>query len=264
SVPSELVIDETRTSQVFGNLLNNAIKFSDSGTIKVSVQARDNRLALSVEDMGIGISPMDQKNLFQMFSQADSSIARRFGGSGLGLALSKRISEAMGGTLELMWSVPGKGSHFQFQVPFDVPHALRPASCESSPNRRPAGRGSTTHHVLLAEDSPDNVFLICHLIEPLGYRIDVATDGLAAVEAALQKHYDFILMDIQMPRMDGLEATRQIRAHGFKNPIIALTAHALRSEAERSLAAGCNRHLTKPVSRAELIEVLSDTRAHAP
>jgi CheY-like chemotaxis protein len=110
--------------------------------------------------------------------------------------------------------------------------------------------------LLLAEDSPDNAFLISHFIKPLGYQIDVVGDGIQAVEAARKNAYDLILMDIQMPGMDGLEATRRIRAGGFKKPIIALTAHALPAEAQRSLDAGCNRHLTKPISRTDLTNVL--------
>ena len=168
-------------------------------------------------------------------------------GSGLGLALSKRISEAMGGTLTLIWSEPRKGSHFLFQVPFEAVNGSQPVR-RDSPTRRQS--------VLLAEDSPDNAFLISHFIESLGYSVHVVSDGVEAVEATRKTEYDTIVMDIQMPRMDGLEATRRIRAHGFKKSIIAVTAHALPEEVERSLAAGCDQHLTKPVSRADLAEAL--------
>ncbi len=261
NIPQKIFTDGNRLSQIIINLLSNAIKFSETGKIRVTVSAAAGELSLDVEDSGIGISAGNQATLFQLFSQGDSSVARKYGGSGLGLALSRRISEAMGGRLELIRSQPGAGSHFRLQAPIE---AVPVPSVESAPAHAASADGTAAagRMILLAEDSPDNAYLICHFIRPLGYQVDVATDGLQAVEAVKQKSYDCILMDIQMPGMDGLEATRRIRAMGFTNPIIALTAHALAAEAERSIQAGCNQHLTKPVSRADLAQALSSQWKH--
>jgi signal transduction histidine kinase len=253
--PKLALTDGKRVSQVLVNLLGNAVKFSHGGTIRVSASTLNpGTVSICVEDSGIGISPENQKNLFKPFSQGDSSVARKFGGSGLGLALSKRIAEALGGRLELLHSELGRGSAFEFEIPLvEIGEEGQIASKSPAPSPQAAPKNL---RVLLAEDSPDNAFLIQHFIKPLGYQIDVVGDGIQAVEATRKNAYDLILMDIQMPGMDGLEATRRIRASGFKKPIIALTAHALPAEAERSLNAGCDRHLTKPISRTDLTNVL--------
>lgn len=268
-LPSRIYTDAGRIRQVLTNLLSNAIKFSAHGTVQLTVNTQPLKdssqlnLIIDVEDSGIGISPENQKLLFQPFSQGDSSIARKFGGTGLGLALSKRIAEALGGTLELKKSNSGKGSHFSFEIPVDAISeevAQKTIAQFAAKLEKPETNDKKSLHdkrILLAEDSPDNAFLICHFIEPLGAHIDVATDGLQAVYAANQKNYDCILMDMQMPGMDGLEATRRIRNQGYKNPIVALTAHALPAEAQRSLSAGCDLHLTKPISKADLIDSLN-------
>ena len=261
--------DAHRLRQILTNLLGNAIKFSDRGIIELTlgvtkVGQQTALLKVDVKDQGIGISLEHQKNLFQPFSQGDSSVARRFGGSGLGLALSKRITEALEGRLELKKSVPHEGSHFCFEIPVerinleqDKKNMDKVTENEEQQNKL------YNRRILLAEDSPDNAYLISHYIKSLGANIDIASDGLKAVELASKNSYDCILMDIQMPGMDGLEATRRIRSSGFKNPIIALTAHALPAETERSLQAGCNLHLTKPIKKSELIGTLNEQLSHA-
>ncbi len=254
--------DPQRLSQILVNLLSNSIKFSHRGTIKVTlslqVLAGTKNLKIEVEDNGIGIPTENQKNLFQPFSQGDSSIVRKFGGSGLGLVLSKRIAEALGGKLELKQSIPGQGSQFFVQIPIEklsVESVIKP-SLLNSKNTFIDEHEFQNKRILLVEDSQDNAFLICRYIKSLGAEIDVATDGVQGVEMFERQPYDCILMDMQMPRMDGLEATRQIRAKGYKKPIIALTAHALPVEAARSLQAGCDLHLTKPISRIEFINTI--------
>ncbi len=261
---ANLVTDRLRLNQVLINLLGNAIKFSEKGTIQLTVSchagasANEMNLMVDVEDAGIGISDENQKSLFQPFSQGDPSIARKYGGSGLGLALSKRIAGALGGNLELRRSQAGQGSHFRFQI------AVMRATEEDvakmrNPNSAPivAGEDSSKpfqqRSILIVEDSPDNAKLLVHYFNGLGAKIEIATDGLKAVQRTLEKTYDCILMDVQMPGMDGLEATRRIRSQGYLGPIIALTAHALPSEAAKSLAAGCNLHLTKPIQKSVLI-----------
>ncbi len=261
----KVVTDAHRLSQVLTNLISNAIKFSDHGIIQLTIDLKrvgnqKANLIVDIQDNGIGISEENQKNLFKPFSQGDSSIARKFGGTGLGLALSKRIIEAMDGTLELKSSFVGLGTHFLFDVPVDiVPEVHIPRELVTHPlSPLDYSQQIKNKYILLVEDSPDNAMLICHYIESLGAKIDIATDGIRALDKASKKHYDVILMDIQMPGMDGLEATRRLRRSGYREPIIALTAHALPAEAEKSLQAGCNVHLTKPVTRKKLIDTLSE------
>lgn len=262
----QIMTDAHRLSQILTNLLSNAIKFSERGIIKVGITCKNvaslnqKLLCLEVEDAGIGISSEHQKNLFQPFSQGDSSVVRKFGGSGLGLALSKRIAEALNGKLELTFSELGRGSHFTLHLPLELAAAdidSRTAQAANSGNAYHADQ-FPDRRILLVEDSPDNALLISHYVKSLGAKVDIATNGLQAVEMVDQSRYDCILMDIQMPIMDGLEATRRIRAHGYTKPVIALTAHALPAERNRSLQAGCTLHLTKPISRHELLNTLSD------
>ncbi len=261
-MPPQIFTDAARVGQVLINLLSNSIKFSENGQVQVNVSYQDlesNRLNLviDVKDTGVGISEVHQAQLFQPFSQGDSSVARRFGGTGLGLALSKHIAEALDGKLELKKSTAGEGSHFCFRFP--VERGLG-AGLEKNQSVSTASLTENNHlrnkKILLVEDSSDNAFLICHYVQPLGLHVDIAVDGMQAVSKCSQNDYDCILMDIQMPGMDGLEATRRIRDLGYQKPIIALTAHALPSEAERSLEAGCNLHLTKPISKSVLISSL--------
>lgn len=262
-----IISDSMRMGQIFTNLLSNAIKFSKRGPLKVTLTVQPVpwsshvNICFDVEDRGIGMSAENQQNIFFPFRQGNNSISHTFGGTGLGLALSKRIAEALGGKLELVKSEPGVGSHFRFEMNAD--HATETALEES--RHKPVENTVTTadgdgsfagKRILLVEDSPDNALLVCHYIKSSGAEIDVATDGQQAVAMASHNPYDCILMDVQMPGMDGLEATRQIRRQGFDRSIIALTAHALPTETIRSLDAGCNLHLTKPVKRAELLGAL--------
>lgn len=254
AIPPLVVSDSHRIHQVFTNLLSNAIKFTDAGHVRVRVEAFETRIRIDVEDSGIGISHENRNSLFQAFGQGDSSIARRFGGTGLGLILSRRIAEALGGKLELFASEAGSGSHFYFEFPLELPTSVtaeRKDESVSAPTALPA-----SGRILLVDDSMDNVTLVRHFLKDSVSSIDVANDGAQAVALALDGKYDLILMDIQMPGMDGLEATRQIRAAGFTAPIVALTAHALPAETARSLEAGCNVHLTKPINRSDLIAVV--------
>jgi PAS domain S-box-containing protein len=265
NVSNDLVGDPTRLRQVLLNLLGNAIKFTEAGKVSLKVERdQDNAvptaLRFSVSDTGIGIANDKLARVFERFTQADSSTTRRFGGSGLGLTISKRLVELMGGRIGVT-STLDKGSVFAFSVPFEVwTAASRPVSAPVGADPEaplPALR------ILMAEDSPDNCTIALAYLEDTPYLIDVAETGLVACEMFKAGHYDLLLMDRQMPVMDGLTATRTIRAWEKANgrtptPIIALTASALKGDREACLAAGCTAYLTKPIKQDVLLQAIKD------
>jgi PAS domain S-box-containing protein len=267
-VNTDLVGDPTRLRQVLLNLLGNAIKFTNSGQVSLRVD-RDpdssvpTALRFTVSDTGIGISVEQQGQVFERFTQADSSTTRRFGGTGLGLTISKRLVELMGGRIWVESEV-GRGSVFAFAVPFEVwAEANRPTATAVSVGHEapvPALR------ILLAEDSPDNCTIALAYLEDTPYRIDVAETGAIACQMFKAGRYDLVLMDRQMPVMDGLTATRTIRAWEKANdrsptPIIALTASALKGDRETCLAAGCTAYLSKPIKQDVLLQAIKDYSA---
>jgi PAS domain S-box-containing protein len=270
-VCNDLVGDPTRLRQVLLNLLGNAIKFTETGQVSLIVEQDRDRavptaLRFTVTDSGIGIADNKLATVFERFAQADSSTTRRFGGSGLGLTISKRLVELMGGRI---WATSeiGKGSTFGFAVPFEIwATANRPVGA-------PIGTDSDVPlqplRILMAEDSPDNCTIALAYLEDTPYRIDIAETGLIACEMFKAGHYDLVLMDRQMPVMDGLTATRTLRAwektHGLPaTPIIALTASALKGDRETCLAAGCTAYLTKPIKQDVLLQAIKDYSAAAP
>lgn len=271
SIPPQIHSDPSRLRQILLNLVGNAVKFTDKGAVTVRLQfleksasRNENELAVEIEDTGIGIPYEAQGQLFQLFRQADSSVTRRYGGTGLGLALSKRLVQALGGDLILKKSHPQKGSIFRFTIPTgqvaqnrtqeDSQKKIEEALArhvEVKPSAQLKGK-----KILLAEDSPDNVILMRVYLESEGARIDHAHDGLEAIKMAVEHDYDLVLMDLQMPNLDGLEATRQLRHKNYSKPILAVTAHALKEEVIKSLEAGCNDHITKPVKRKDLVDAI--------
>ncbi len=251
--------DPTRVRQILLNLMGNAVKFTDRGCVTLSIEraaAPAGRVGLrfSVADTGIGILDDVQPRLFSGFTQADSSITRRFGGTGLGLAICKRLIELMGGSIGFH-SEPGAGSTFWFELhpePSDGPVAV--------PGIAPPPV-SSVFDVLLAEDNPVNQKVATAILTRRGHRVQVAANGVQAVEMARGGGFDLILMDLHMPAMDGLEATRRIRELPppvGATPIIAMTANALSGDEERCLAAGMDGYLAKPVGAARLERVIFD------
>jgi PAS domain S-box-containing protein len=256
SVPRHVLGDPTRVRQVLTNLLGNALKFTTSGWIGMDVRSTEEEAAhvlqFTVADSGVGIPKDVQPQLFTRFMQADSSTSRQFGGTGLGLSIVRQLTDLMGGTVDVR-STPGKGSRFVVTLPLLGAEAPAPESVwvDLSP-ARPSAR------ILLAEDNTTNQVVAFGMLRKLGYEdVSLASDGAEALEMALQAHYDLILMDCQMPEMDGYEATRRLRAAGFTAPIVAMTANAIKGDRERCLEAGMNDYLTKPMDLKVLRAMVS-------
>jgi signal transduction histidine kinase len=252
--PAWVVTDELRLRQILMNIMGNAIKFTAKGFVEITLRrVNPEQIEILVVDTGIGIDPSEVDRLFQPFSQVSNPNRRHFGGTGLGLSLSRKLTELLGGRLILLWSRPGQGSCFSItlkdnskSVEAEVPQAA-PRVVESHMPPSFAGR-----RVLIAEDSEDNQILLETYLAPTGIDITFAENGRAAVQAASRGKFDLILMDIQMPVMDGFEATAELRRDGWCGKIVALTAHALQPERERAMKNGFDNYLVKPIKREAL------------
>ncbi|WP_264658708.1 PAS domain S-box protein [Azospirillum canadense] len=265
SVPAAVVTDPTRLRQILYNLVGNAIKFTESG--HVAVRARrakqlDGRrvlLEFEVEDTGIGITPGAAKTLFQRFTQADSSITRRFGGTGLGLAICKDLCTLLGGTIRVD-SAPGRGSVFIFSIGCDIgdPAAIHSAAAAEDPGKAP--EPLPTLRILAVDDNPVNRNVVEAMLVRQGHTVTLAGNGLEAVDAVMRQGFDVVLMDVQMPEMDGLTATRRIRQlpePQSRTPVVALTAHASEAAWKECAEAGMNAFATKPIRLPQLFSAIS-------
>jgi signal transduction histidine kinase/CheY-like chemotaxis protein/HPt (histidine-containing phosphotransfer) domain-containing protein len=269
-VPESIETDPNRLRQILMNLIGNAIKFTEVGSVQVAArlqQGDDPRLVIDVIDTGVGIRPECLRTIFDPFVQADSSITRRFGGTGLGLSISRKLSRLLGGELTVN-SEPGRGSIFTVTIPtgpLDDVSMLRgslsdmlgepPAAVRQTPHRLPPCQ------ILLVEDGVTNRKLISLVLERAGATVRCAENGRAGVEAAEQGSFDLILMDMQMPVMDGYSAARELRWRGHATPILALTAHAMRGDMQNCLDAGCTAYLSKPIDPSKLLEAIADLLA---
>jgi signal transduction histidine kinase len=248
-VPGVVLGDEARLRQILVNLLSNAIKFTSSGTVALAVTQDESTppwVRFAVRDTGIGIAPEKQAVIFEAFSQADGSSTRRFGGTGLGLTLAKNLAEAMGGRL-CVESTPGEGSCFHFTA--RLPLAPEPGL---------GAPGDGRLRILMAEDNLVNQRVALRMLEKEGHYVVAANNGREAVMAWRKQAFDIVLMDLQMPEMDGIEATIEIRSseNGSRIPIAAVTAHGMADDRARCMAAGMDDYLVKPIVRTDLIEMV--------
>jgi signal transduction histidine kinase/DNA-binding response OmpR family regulator len=266
-VPAVVRGDATRLAQTLTNLLGNAIKFTPAGSVTLAVTREEgDTLCFGVADTGIGIAPSKLETIFEPFTQADGSVTRAFGGTGLGLSITRSLVELMKGSIDVT-STPGSGTTFWLRLPMpaaELPEIVAAPSTTGTPER-PAGAPLA---VLLAEDNEVNVYLVESMLAGAGCKIDVAPNGQSAVDQWRRSHYDVIFMDVQMPGMDGHAATRAIRQLETQMdrprvPIFALSAHAFASDTQASLAAGCDAHLAKPVSKATLLTALATLQPSA-
>ncbi len=270
-LPERICSDPVRIRQCLVNLISNAIKFTEKGHVHVSIgsftKGHKDYIRFDIADTGIGIPEDKQQIIFDSFSQADGSTSRKFGGTGLGLAITRRLTEIMGGGVHLS-SEPGKGSVFSFWVEAGVKVAGQPVlnldTQESDGTLAPQEQQTEkprahkySGEILVAEDNISNQRLIELLLRQMGLQVELVPDGLEAVKAAENGKYDIIFMDMQMPNLNGYEATAKLRRHGYSGPIIALTAHAMGGDREKCLDAGCDDYLTKPVDRDMLDEVIN-------
>ena len=263
-----ILADPVRLRQALFNLIGNAVKFTSEGHVEVRLAVAEDgdglrRVRFEVEDTGVGIAEEAQDSLFQRFHQADGSTARRFGGSGLGLAITRTLAEMMGGEVGFA-SAEGQGSTFWFDVPAPAAERARAQPLEEGP----AGLGGLS--ILVVEDNATNQLVASRILQSMGAVVDTAADGLLGLEAVEQGAYDLVLMDIQMPRMDGVEATRRIRAlptAAAATPIVGLTANALAHQRPEYLAAGMDGLAAKPISPpallAEIMRVLNEVETRA-
>ncbi len=283
-LPETILTDPLRLRQILINLVGNAVKFTEQGRVRIvpAYLPRDNpRLRVDVIDTGIGIAADQSARLFAPFEQAEPSVERRFGGTGLGLTISRRLAEALGGRVDIVVSAPGGGTTMRLTIDAGPRSAgdlienprdqiARLVADESPPSATPPGVDAPNQladvRVLLAEDSVDTRRLLTYLLRRAGARVDVVENGRAGVERAwraveVRDPYDVILMDMQMPIMDGYTATALLRVRGYRRPILALTANAMDGEREKCVSAGCDGYLAKPIDRSSLIAgILAHTR----
>jgi CheY-like chemotaxis protein len=248
--------------QILINLCGNAIKFTDVGRVGIVVwfNVDNNKLGFDVVDTGIGLSDAQCENIFEPFTQADSSTTRKYGGTGLGLSLSRELATLLGGEISVK-SIEGLGSRFTFTADagalehFELVHNAEQIPLTQKGVEHPNNTTKLKGRILLAEDNSDNQRLVSMLLEKTGAKVTVAENGQIAINYALNSDYDLIFMDMQMPVMGGLEAIRHLREVGYNKPIVALTANAMKQDFDSCIEAGCNGFVTKPISREHLYTI---------
>jgi CheY-like chemotaxis protein len=263
TLPESIQTDRTRLRQILINLVSNAIKFTQTGGVEMVARFFDDRHSLQVDviDTGIGIAQEHQQQLFQRFTQADATSTRKYGGTGLGLTITKRLVEMLEGTISFESEV-NKGTTFRVTIPVGLSQsAAKPAAASLGVSQSLDDKPLFGRHVLVVDDREEIRYLLTRYITEAGGRVDVAAGGQAAIDAirAVEKadRFDVVILDIQMPGMDGYEVSRRLRAGGLRTPIIALTAGAMVGDRERCLQAGIDDYLTKPIDRLALVQMVA-------
>jgi CheY-like chemotaxis protein len=269
-VPAVITSDSRRIKQILINLIGNAIKFTESGGVQVSVRYQTGstpEIRFEVVDTGIGISEEQLSRLFLPFSQGDASVTRSFGGTGLGLAISRRLATMLGGRIEVQSQV-GRGSTFVFTISagdVEGTEMIHPRfDSPAADDRSTIDQIKLDARVLVVDDRRDVRFLARHFLVKAGAAVEMADDGLAALRIIEQvvkgqgEAIDLVLLDMQMPRLDGYQTATQLRTLGFRGPIIALTADAMDGDRNRCLACGCDAYLSKPIDARQLLEVIHE------
>lgn len=255
--------DRLRLQQILINLISNALRFTEKGLVQVTYSSTENTLFFRVTDTGIGISPDQVSKLFTLFSQADQSTTRKYGGTGLGLVLSKKLAQILGGDVFLENTKINLGSTFSANIKNQTQTSEIAAKSTSStkPNEQ-TNKPLEGKKILVVDDSIENQMLLNVYLQKMGMKVDEAANGDIGVKKALAEDFDLILMDIQMPVLDGYSATEKLRASGYSKPIIALTANAMKEDRERSIRAGCNDYLTKPIQSNKLMQTIIEHLEH--
>jgi PAS domain S-box-containing protein len=254
-LPAQAGIDPVRLRQILTNVVGNAVKFTDRGGIEVHAGMQGATLAIAVRDTGCGIDPQSAATLFQPFTQADASTSRRFGGTGLGLALARSLARAMGGDVALAHSAPEQGSSFQITLQLTD---IEPGAAAVAAKPAAEATDLSGARILIVDDTPDIRAMLEESFGFHGAQVDAVGDGRLGLALAGERAYDVILMDIQLPEIDGYEVTRRLRAAGTRAAVIALTGRASRGEHAACLAAGCDDYMAKPFSLATLLARTSD------
>ncbi len=265
SLPEVIRTDSVRLRQCLINLASNAVKFTQEGHVYINASLEQGNdgdfIRFDVEDTGIGIPAKRQQAIFESFTQVDGSTTRKFGGTGLGLAITKRLTRLLGGNLSLT-SKEGEGSVFTLKIPAGVEARQEVAPDQQDPEEETTvetdKKSKFSGHVLVAEDIPTNRKLLAMLLENMGFAVAIAEDGQQAVDKALAESFDMILMDMQMPNLNGYEATKILRKKGIKAPIIAVTAHAMRGDDRKCIQSGCDDYLSKPIDRNKLLDMICE------
>lgn len=262
AMPDKIKSDPLRVRQVLSNVIGNAVKFTAAGSISVSCRCLNGGtepvLEFEITDSGAGLTDEQKAKIFQPFTQGDSSMTRRYGGTGLGLYLSRRIARELGGDLHLVRSEPGVGSTFRFTIKGEKVDSkgqmIGAKECRASTSL--CAQDEAPVRILVVDDSLDNQMLVSRILQRHGAQVDTASNGVEAVDKALSKKFDVVLMDLQMPIMNGYDALQTLKAKGYTGPILALTAHAMKEETDRCLRAGFNAHLAKPINTTHLLETI--------
>ncbi len=263
-IPKKILTDPKRLKQIIYNILGNAIKFTSEGFVRleVSFDTRNSRLSIKVRDTGIGISKSQIKELFRPFQQADTSVARKFGGTGLGLVLSRGLAQAMGGDVKILSSKPGVGTTVGVTIEAGVINDSDFITNFSTniiiqENNEISKCELLNKKILVVDDAKENARLFAMYLDQAGADVTVAHEGQTAIDLAMKNFFDIVLLDLQMPEKDGFTVIKELRENEFDRPIVALTAHAMQEEKDKTAKAGFNAHITKPVKPDFLIEQIS-------